>query len=83
MSSRSVLHLIHSPPSRLLLNPGTYDGIPAALLLNCHCVSELASSLLILFKQYLNSGVIDSSLKTSCGTLILEHLSTWGGGNSQ
>ena len=37
------------------------DGIPASLLLNC--ASELAPSLLILFKQSIDSGVIDSSLK--------------------
>ena len=40
------------------------DGIPASLLLNC--ASELAPSLLILFKQSLDSGVIDSSFKKSC-----------------
>ena len=37
------------------------DGIPASLLLNC--AYELAPSLLILFKQSLDSGVIDPSLK--------------------
>ena len=37
------------------------DGIAASLLLNC--ASELAPSLLILFKQSIDSGVIDSSLK--------------------
>ena len=37
------------------------DGIPASLLLNC--ASELAPSLLILFKQSLDSGVIDPSFK--------------------
>ena len=36
------------------------DGIPASLL---NCASELAPSLLILFKQSLDSGVIDPSLK--------------------
>ena len=40
------------------------DGIPASLLLNC--ASELAPSLLILFKQSLDSGVIDPSFKKSC-----------------
>ena len=38
------------------------DGIPASLLLNC--ASELAPSLLILFKQSLDSGVIDPSHKS-------------------
>ena len=38
-------------------------GIPASLLLNC--ASELAPYLLFLFKQSLDSGVIDSSLKKS------------------
>ena len=37
------------------------DGISASLLLNC--ASELAPSLLILFKQSLDSGVIDPSLE--------------------
>ena len=37
------------------------DEITASLLLNC--ASELAPSPLILFKQFLDSGVIDSSLK--------------------
>ena len=37
------------------------DGIPASLLLNC--ASELVPSLLILFKQSIDSGVINSSLK--------------------
>ena len=37
------------------------DGIPASLLLNC--ASELAPSHLNLFKQSLDSGVIDPSLK--------------------
>ena len=37
------------------------DGIHASLLLNC--TSELAPPLLILFKQSLDSGVIDPSLK--------------------
>ena len=37
------------------------DGISASLLLNC--ASELAPSLLILFKQSLDSGMIDPSLK--------------------
>ena len=40
------------------------DGIPAFVLLNC--ASELAPSLLILFKQSIDSGVINSSLKKSC-----------------
>ena len=37
------------------------DGIPASLLLNC--ALALAPSLLILFKQSLDYGVIDPSLK--------------------
>ena len=37
------------------------DGIPASLLLNC--ASEFAPSLLILFKQSPDSGVIDPSFK--------------------
>ena len=37
------------------------DGIPASLLLNC--ASELAPSLLSLYKQSLDSGVIDPSFK--------------------
>ena len=37
------------------------DGIPPSLLLNC--AHELAPSLLILFKQFLLSGVIAPSLK--------------------
>ena len=37
------------------------DGIPASLLLNC--ASELATYLLFLFKQSLDYGVIDPSLK--------------------
>ena len=37
------------------------DGIPASLLLNC--ASELAPPLLILFKQSLDSSVIDPSFK--------------------
>ena len=37
------------------------DGIPCSLLLNC--AHEPAPSLLILFKQSLSSGVIDTSLK--------------------
>ena len=37
------------------------DGIPASLLLNC--ASVLAPSLLILFKQSLDSGLIDPSFK--------------------
>ena len=36
------------------------DVIPASLLINC--ASELTPSLLILFKQSLDSGVIDPSL---------------------
>ena len=37
------------------------DGIPASLLLNC--ASELTPSLFNLFKQSLDSGVMDPSLK--------------------
>ena len=37
------------------------DGIPNFLLFNC--ASKLAPSLLTLFKESLDSGVIDSSLK--------------------
>ena len=38
------------------------DGIPCSILLNC--AHELAPSLLILFKQFLSSGVIDPSQKS-------------------
>ena len=46
------------------------DGIPASLLLNR--ASELAPSLLILFKQSLDSGVIDSSLKKAAIIPVLK-----------
>ena len=46
------------------------DGIPASLLLNC--ASELAPSLLILFKQSIDSGVIDSSLKKAAIVPVLK-----------
>ena len=46
------------------------DRIPASLLLNC--ASELAPSLLILFKQSLDSGVIDSSLKKDAIVLVFK-----------
>ena len=46
------------------------DGIPASLLLNW--ASELAPSLLILFKQSLDSAVIDSSLKKDAIVPVLK-----------
>ena len=48
------------------------DGIPASLLLNC--ASELAPFLLILFKQSLDSGVIDSSLKNDAIVPVLSQV---------
>ena len=54
--------LIIDSIKKLSSNPAAGpDGIPASLLLNC--ASELAPSFLILFKQSLDSGVIDPSLK--------------------
>ena len=46
------------------------DGIPASLLLNC--ASELAPSLLILFKQSLDYGVNDPSVKKAAIVPVLK-----------
>ena len=62
--------VIESIKERSLNSAAGPDGIPASIWLNC--ASELAPSLLILFKQSLDSGVIDPSLKKGAIVPVLK-----------